>query len=255
MGRNAREITLGKKNDGVPPPSSATPSPPVLTPPVAKSHYHALVISDSILRHVGGDCPKKTTAVAPKRPKHAALIQDIPYVAPKPNPPLLVKKIIVPGATSARLYYEAKQIANEFTFEHIICHVGTNYVPYMHPDDAIEEVCDLLDELKSIFKCKVTFSPILPKLTTDDRQSNSWELSTETKDMIDSIRNINKGIYRHCRINNIGSLLCDDFVMDTHNPVPRMHLLAKDGCHLNRRGIVALEHTIFEVINTYTGVK
>ena len=249
------ENLLTEKKDVALPPPSATPSSPVSTPSAAKVKYHALIISDSMLRHVGGDCPIKSTAVAPRKPKHAALIQDIPYVAPNQNPPLLVKKIVVPGATSARLYNEAMLIAKDFTFDHVICHCGTNYVPFMHPDDAIEEVSDLLDELKIIFKCKVTFSPILPKLSTDDRQSDSWNLSNESKDMINTIRNINSEVYRHCLTNNIGSLLCEDFVMDSRNPVPRKNLLAKDGCHLSRCGIVAMEHTIFEVINTYTGVK
>ena len=54
-----------------------TPSLPVSSPPAEKTPYHALILSDSMLRHVGGDCPKvtrgspkKTLETIPGYPRH-----------------------------------------------------------------------------------------------------------------------------------------------------------------------------------------
>ena len=238
------------------------PSPTVVTPtspapdPVPKIRYDALVLSDSILRHVGVDCPSKKI-VPPEEPRSKIVYeQDIPYVAPKPYAPLLVKKVIAPGARAAKLYNIAKELSKKYSFEHIICHVGTNYAPHEHPDDTIEEVSDLLSELKIIFNCKVTYSPILPRITLEDRQTDDAQnLSPESLELLNTIQYINTELYRFCQRNKVGTALCQAFVMDSRNPMPRKHLLAKDGCHLNRRGIVAMEHTLYDVINAFSGLK
>ena len=175
-------------------------------------------------------------------------------MAPKPYV-LTVKKVVAPGARAAQLYNIAKELAKTYAFEHVICHVGTNYVPHEHPNDTIEEVSDLLAELKRIFNCRVTFSPILPRITLEDRQADGQNLSPESLGLLNNIQLINTEIYRFCQRNFIGTALCQAFVMDPRNPVPVKYLLAKDGCHLNRRGIVAMEHSICDVINAFAGLK
>jgi len=143
--------------------SSTAPAPVDPVDLAPKKKYDALILSDSILRHVGGDCPpKKPTAVPPEKLRGEWFSQDLPYVAPKPYKPLLVKKIVAPGARAAKLYNLARGLAKDFSFEHVVVHVGTNYVLYDHQDDNIEEVNDLLAELKTMFNCRITFSPILP---------------------------------------------------------------------------------------------
>jgi len=247
------EKLLSDKNDK-PPPAVVTSTSPA-PEPVPKIRYDALILSDSIMRHVGGDLP--TRKMIPPEEPHSKPVyeQDLPYVAPKPYAKLLVKKVISPGARAAKLYNIARELSKTYSFDHIICHVGTNYVPYEHANDTIEEVSDLLAELKLIFKCKVTYSPILPRISMEDREADGRNLSPESLGMLNTIQYINTEIYRFCKKNYIGTALCQDFVMDPQNPVPVKYLLAKDGCHLNRRGIVAMEHSVCDAINAFAGLK
>ena len=236
-------------------PISAPPPLPPAPDTAPKERYDALILSDSILRHVGGDCPPKTTAPPPEPRKGEWYLQDVPYVAPKPYAPLLVKKCIAPGARAAKLYNLALGLAKDFTFDHIIVHCGTNYVMYDHPDDVVEEVTDLLAELRKLFNCRITYSPILPRVTKEERMDDGNELSPDTVELLQTIENINSRVYHFCQRRYFGTALCRAFVMNQYNPVPRKHLLAKDGCHLNRRGIVSMEHSIYDAINSFAGLK
>ena len=67
--------------------------------------------------------------------------------------------------------------------------------------------------------------------------------------MINKLRYINLEMADFCEGELIDRLICDDFVMDKYDPVPNMSLLAKDGCHLSRRGIVAMENALFDHLN------
>ena len=89
----------------------------------------------------------------------------------------------------------------------------------------------------------------------EDRQADGSDLSAESLELLNTIDHINSGIYRFCQKKHFGTALCRDFVMNHSNPSPRKHLLAKDGCHLNRRGIVAMEHSINDAINSFAGLK
>ena len=236
-------------------PISAPPPLPPAPDTAPKERYDALILSDSILRHVGGDCPPKTTAPPPEPRKGEWYLQDVPYVAPKPYAPLLVKKCIAPGARAAKLYNLALGLAKDFTFDHIIVHCGTNNVMYDHPDDVTEEITDLLAELRKLFNCRITFSPILPRVTKEERKDDGSELSPDTVELLQTIENINSKVYHFCQRRYFGTALCRAFIMNNRNPLPRKHLLAQDGCHLNRRGIVSMEHSIYDAINSFAGLK
>ena len=103
------EKLLADKHD--PPSPAAVTSTSPSPDPVPKIKYNALVLSDSIMRHVGGDLPSKKM-IPPEEPhSKPVLTQDLPYVAPKPYV-LTVKKVVAPGARAAQLYNVAKELSN-----------------------------------------------------------------------------------------------------------------------------------------------
>ena len=166
---------------------------------------------------------------------------------------LCVKKIVVPGARCPRLLEEAMRLHQTHAFEEVIVHVGVNY---MHNPDycnfsASEEIKNLLSALKFQFGCRITWSPILPFVASDEQsyENRDAPLSDHTLEMMRSSSFINNEVYQHCSRNMIDSMLCPEFLMDPFDPYPNKFLLAKDGTHLNRRGIVAMEHALAEHIS------
>jgi len=171
------EALLRDKENTPPPP----PPPKPNTVPSGRENFEILILSDSMLRHVMGDCPKKKedaklkTAImdlqlpfANRQVCQKAIEQDISLkVDSSPNPkihrpPLRVKEVVIPGARAHRLLSEATVLSRAYNFEHVIVHVGTNYVPFV-PEQAITDITKLLDALPHLFPgCRVTFSPILP---------------------------------------------------------------------------------------------
>jgi hypothetical protein len=229
--------------------SSAAPiNPPINDAP--KTKFHALVLSDSIYRHVGGDCPKKKKGVEQWPIEQDILIPTSKSASPS-NPPIKLKKVVMPGAKCDRLFYEAVRLSREFEFQLVVIHVGTNYFKELHPSDAIKEICEFLTRAKEIFKCNVTFSPILPRFLPKvilEQYDGTFTSSQLTHRLNRTIRKMNEAIYLHCQQEKIDSMLCPEFFMDDDFPVPDKKLLALDGCHLSRGGVVAMETALFEHI-------
>ena len=144
---------------------------------------------------------------------------------------------------------EAFALASEYEFEEIIVHCGTNY---LNEDSEIEdtfvEIIESLRALKDKFQCRVTYSPILPRVSPQEQEPDNHysPLSEFSANTLHAIRIINGEV----GINNIATILCPEFLMDRYDPYPNKSLLALDGCHLNRRGIVLMEYTLFNHLAT-----
>ena len=222
---------------------STPPSQPAETPSPPKEKYNALIISDSIFRHVGADCPKK---VGVKR----ALERDIPLRLSKSLPLLKVKKVVIPGARCARLFDEASRLSQRYEFEEVVVHVGTNYIndEDCEPMPIFEEIQQFLGALKGAFKSRITFSPILPRVLREEQEYDQrYEpLSELTLQTIELCRIINHEVHLFCESNSIGSMICPAFIMDAFDPYPDKSLLSRDGVHLSRKGIVRMENCLFD---------
>ena len=215
-----------------------------------------------------GDCPKKKedaklkTAImdlqlpfANRQVCQKAIEQDISLkVDSSPNPkihrpPLRVKKVVIPGARAHRLLSEATVLSRAYNFEHVIVHVGTNYVPFA-PEQAVTDITKLLDALPHLFPgCRVTFSPILPRTTPEGKNFPTNE------ELVKMIREINTTVEHHCESKLYTVITCGAFSAENSDiPLARRNLLAKDGTHLNRKGIVAMDHTLHDYIYTLFGI-
>ena len=144
-------------------------------------------------------------------------------------------------------------LSKDFNFEQVILHVGTNYIPHAdeEADHAINEITGLLDELPYLFPgCSVTWSPILPRIKPEGRNR-----SPPTNELMKMLRHINGEVDAHCQEKNYRSLECEAFLTSYSDiPVPKRNLLAKDGVILNRKGIVAMEHCVYDFIYTFFGI-
>ena len=255
-----------------PPPEPALPPTPIpeyyfegdekiAVTPENTTHYDVLLLSDSIFRHVGQEMPKELPPhLSVKWMKHinihmaATLSTDIPIragplsvsqaVAGCPAVPnLKVKKVVVPGARCPRLFTEALILSKKFSFSEVIVHVGTNYltVPGCSDSEIAEEVMSLLKSLSDMFRCQITFSPILPRCSEDEQGDHRRDpITAETCELIDRIDSINR------QINWPYYILCNKFLEPGDSRFK--HLLAKDGVHLNGNGIGAMEKALFEYI-------
>jgi hypothetical protein len=222
-------------------PTPAAPATKVKVP------FQALVLSDSMLRHVGGDCPiKRGEPLNRPTPSRRALIQDIKYRCSKSHPKIDIKKICVPGARAPRLFQEALSVAQDFSFEAVYVHVGTNSLCDTYNGDIVAELVQFLRALKGIFGCAIIFSFILPRITVGDRYNESRKLSRESVHQIEAIRYINEELLVFCNVERFDTLICDEFVMDEFEPCPDMSMLARDGCYLSRKGVVAMESALYD---------
>ena len=170
------------------------PPPPVCRTP--KKQYHALLLSDSIFRHVGADSPKKKDDI-----RGRAIVRDLPIVFARNQPPFLLKRVVVPGARCPRLLSEAFALASEYEFEEIIVHCGTNY---LNEDSEIEdtfvEIIEFLRALKDKFQCRVTYSPILPRVSPQEQEPDNHysPLSEFSANTLHAIRIINGEVGIFC---------------------------------------------------------
>ena len=148
-------------------------------------------------------------------------------------------------------------MAQTCVFEQVLVHVGTNYLSRddADPDDACEDIEHLLNAIKNLFKCKVVFSLVLPRVERDDALSGPYELNDRSYDLIEKVRYCNDELIAFCRHNNFETFHCQAFAMDIEDPAPKKYYLSKDGCHLNRNGVVELEHSVLEYIHTHFGVE
>ena len=78
--------------------------PPRVTVSAKKQPYRVLILSDSIFRHVAGDCPKI-------KGDTRIIEQDINIPLPINHPPITAKKIVIPGARCDRLWSEAVHLS------------------------------------------------------------------------------------------------------------------------------------------------
>ena len=236
-----------------------TQLPPPPPPPSPKIQYDVLILSDSIYRHVGGDTPTKikpprtTSFDPPDWPKwKQALEQDVPICGSE----IRLKKVVVPGARASRLWYEASRLALTCNFNQILVHVGTNYLSSKRdPEEAVDQIQNLLTSLRTLFNCKIVFSLVLPRVARDDALTGPYDLSDDSYDLVESVRFLNDELIDFCRSKNFGTFFCPAFRMNIDDPAPKKHFLSKDGCHLSRRGVVELEHSVFDHLNYYSGTK
>ena len=127
--------------------------------PPAKDFADILLISDSIYRHVGVECPRDV------RSRHR---RARPIVADFWVGNTHVKKLCLPGAKSDRLLAEASIMALTHEFREVVVHVGANYLPTVNrdrlktPAAASKEIQALLAALGDIFFAPVTYSLMLP---------------------------------------------------------------------------------------------
>ena len=228
--------------------AAAKSNPIPLAASVTKTPFQALILSDSMLRHVAGDCPiKSRDPLNRPPPSRRALVQDVRYPVSMSQPKLDVKKICVPGVRAPRLLQEAISVSRECSFEAVYVHVGTNSLCDTVNDDLVAELEQFLRALKRIFGCTIIFSFILPRVTSADKYNEQpKKLSREAACMIQAIRYVNQELAVFCDAERFGTLICEDFEMDEYDPCPDMTLLAKDGLHLSRKGVVAFENALFD---------
>ena len=240
----ASQLTANAAIDAV---SEPTPAPPA-TPVTIKVPFQALILSDSMLRHVAGDClTRRRDPLNRPTPSRRALVQDISHRVSRSQPKLDIKKICVPGARAPRLLQEAVHISRDFSFEAVYVHVGTNSLCDTINGDLVAELEQFLRALKGIFRCAIIFSFILPRITTADKYNEQpRKLSRESACQIEAIRYVNQELADFCDAERFGTLVCEDFEMDEFEPCPDMSLLAKDGLHLSRKGVVAFENALID---------
>ena len=195
----------------------------VVSPPPTnvgtKKHFDVLIISDSIYRHVGIECPKDRSAFTPR-----------PIISTFDIGQITFMKVVCPGARCDFLWAEAVLLNVNYNFDHVILHVGTNYVPNSmnnnprSPLDTSDEICQLLNAIGPLLQAKVSYSYILPRL----------DLS-----VIDGINAINTTIFEYCSANNIAYMpMCLSF--KRVKGVLDRSLFANDGVHLSRKGVAAI---------------
>ena len=188
--------------------------------PSPKEVYDLLILSDSIYRHVGSDCPKELF-------KRGSPIYDRFTIGN-----LTVLKVVIPGARCDRLWAEAAVIHKTYSFDHIITHVGANYVPPfkrkstpLHSvNQVINEIKDFLDALASLFP----YSQICYSLTLLQNE-HEWR-------NIRPITYINNEITEHCLQQGYQLLRMQQFEEEK----TAKQMLAVDGVHLSRMGIKAM---------------
>jgi len=229
-------------------------SEPAYTPP-EKEKYDTLILSDSIMRHVMKDCPKVTkySAWRDKWYEPHPIEQDFTIPTKKLQPPIKGKKVIMPGARCDKLFSEAIRLSQQYTFEAVIISVGVNYRWEWSKEgegETINNIQEFLEALKIIFGCRIAYAPMLPVSSKNEQDNKSLPVAESTAKLNESIREINSQLVEFCERRNIKQLTCPSFTMDDENPVPNRHLLAKDGVHLNRKGIVEIDHLIMDYLNT-----
>ena len=184
-----------------------------------------LILSDSILRHVGVECPVE------KPPRPDLLARQRRYSPKKPiirdfminNKSVSVHKVVIPGARCDRIIVEASLIAQKDAdiYREVLVHVGANYDS---PATAQREIEDCLVALQQLFPdASITFSEALPQY--DEGYSDA--VNNEFIEM-------NRRIGEFCLNRGMRTFGVDAFFIGR----PR-HLYARDGIHIGGRGIDA----------------
>lgn len=185
---------------------------------VTKKFYDTLILSDSIYRHVGTECPKENYPAG------------LPFASYFTVGNVSVMKVICPGARCDRLLSLAAELNMNYSFGHTILHVGANYTRSVtSPHDVSDEINALMDAVGALYDCKFSFSCMLP-------QSN--------QSVTGGINIVNTEVSDFCLHRGYGFLQCTLFVRREG----RNSLLAYDGIHLSRKGVRALHYCVEEHI-------
>jgi hypothetical protein len=182
-----------------------------------KKHFDVLILSDSIYRHVGVSVPKTNSNEGPIYKKFELCNGNIRCL-----------KVVIPGALAPRLIAEAAIIHRKYTFGEIILHCGANYIPNPRSFrpyfwcEAVDDVTQLLNELRKLFLTNVTFSPILPQLSSPPG----------------AIYAINARINNFCQRNDFSRLFPEEF--ENFNSIELKKLIARDQIHLSFVGVEKL---------------
>jgi hypothetical protein len=196
-----------------------------------------LLLSDSIYRHFGTQCPKD------KFPRGEPIIETFWLGKIK------ILKCVVPGADAGRLWIQACALVRDFNVGHVICHVGANYVPTAHrnwlhrwkksqlhftdPTSAGKNIQDLLCGLESLFKCDVVFSMILPHLDYA---------------FIENINDINAAVIEFCELKGFGVIRFPTFERSPFGRLDSRMYAKMDRVHLGPLGIANVWGTVCEHI-------
>ena len=221
-------------------PSTSVPDTANAAAATPKKYVDVLILSDSIFRHVGSICPKKLVRMDIRRRKLFEGMEP-PVEIIRDNFEIgntAIKKVVIPGARTDALLAEAASLHQEFDFGEIILHVGANYVPscmrpgkkfvIVHPNDVIEEIKSLLNELAELFPySEITYSVTLPQMDTS---------------FLEDINHINYRIALHCDATGYGVFCCEDFKR-VDGKLDEA-LFAKDGIHLGQNGIAAMTKSL-----------
>ena len=180
-----------------------------------------LVLSDSILRHIGSSCPKKPGDQGP-------VYDEFHLDAAKQH---RVRKIIVPGARCDRLWSEAVIAARDLPdINNVIVCVGANYPNTCTPDFACNEIQDFLSAISSLFpNAQVAWTLTLPQFN---------------RNILRGIRYVNDSLIKFCELNVIDMIASPEFSLYTNNFNSVRSLFAHDGVHLNKEGINIMESAI-----------
>ena len=191
-----------------------------------KQGSKTLLLSDSIMRHVGSSCPK--------HPGHHGPVIDNFHLDD------VMKfhefhKVVVPGARADRLWSEAVRVSHSHPdFTNVIVCVGANYTQQFSREHAIRDIQDLLSAISQLFpNARVAWTLTLPQFT-------------QGRPVIAGIRHVNDVIMEYCMDNDFDIIFTPEFSLFLNDYNFVRHLFAVDGIHLNRSGIEIMTSAICE---------
>ena len=187
--------------------------------------YDILILSDSIYRHVRGECPKK------KNDAPLVIRKSISLSGAR------IMKVVYPGARCQELIAEAASFAQEHRCNEVLVHVGSNYAYSGYSlEETADEISGLLNSLAAMMPyAKITFSQILPRI---------MGAGPEISATLHRIYQLNSMIRDACSFVGHGYIEHDEF--RTFRGKFDRSLLARDGCHLSYSGVAAIENSINE---------
>ena len=213
---------LPKETPAITPSSSPAEPEDIISPDEPlNSNSNTLIISDSIYRHVLSSCPKQ--------PGQAATITDNIVIGSH-----TIRKLVIPGACADRLWAEASSISasDRNLFSNVIVCVGANYTNKTSIDIAADEISDLLTALGDLFPAAQL----------------AWTVMLPQPHKMDGIRYVNNIVTDLCHSSNIDLIWDPNFsIIENGDQHVRNHF-ARDGIHLNRKGIESMTKTVKEYL-------
>ena len=195
---------------------------------------NVLILSDSIWRHVGVDCPRVTYNLDREKPKgRAPIIKDFSMGSRK------ITKVVIPGAQVDRLWHEAVRLANEgLTYGEVILHCGTNYFRSRIPLAEGElDIRQCMLALAEVFpEARITYSKTLPRFD-EEEEEDAFAVNSD-------IDKLNRNMTSFCRWNDFGVFSVESFYHDNCD-----RLYARDNVHLGRPGIRAFFVALHAYLN------